>query len=686
MPHRRDIDGLRSIAVLAVVGYHCKFLGAAGGFVGVDVFFVISGYLICGLILRDLDCGRFSIARFYERRCKRILPALFAVLLFCIVASLLIASPFEAATVGKNVEGSAVSVSNVLFHREGSYFYGGGTLNPLLMTWSLAVEEQFYLCFPLIMLLLYYRSKKHLFAILVALSAASLLLSMRMEFTHPEFNFYLPFTRAWELGSGVLLAFYEARRPALWRRAQWHQDLLSWVGLALILSSIALYTPKVRFPGYEAIPPVLGAVLLLASRNGRANRLLSLPPFVGVGLISYSLYLWHWPILSFAAIISPVPVTPINRVFLMILAFSAAVLSYFLVERPFRRRASPNLAKVLTAYAIGIACFAILGGTLYLSGGLPQRAPALAAVERSIDLGRDHTCFTMREDKPNRNPDCFPPESSIPVIALLGDSHAEALDAALKSYANSNGFHLLVLAMPACPPLQGATRYSEDDPQFANECAVFNRQVLATVVGRPDVGLVVLAGDRPMAPEDWFLPVDYRADPFTTTAEQHVNYLLLGLRAEIGALESAGKQVILVDDNPSLPFNPLNHYRCLKLPVRRFLVDLLGHPIQNASATSVSRSGTINLAAEKARVGILSLAKTDPRLRVIDTKSIFCNRTQCTIFGGQDLYYSDNNHVSPFAAEMIVSKIGSAIAGDNVIRASWVARGLHRLSQASDLP
>jgi peptidoglycan/LPS O-acetylase OafA/YrhL len=670
MPHRRDIDGLRSIAVLAVVGYHCKLLGVAGGFVGVDVFFAISGYLICSLILRDLDRGRFSIARFYERRCKRILPALFAVLLFCIVASLLIVSPYEAATVGKGIMGSAVSISNVQFYREGNYFYSGGTLNPLLMTWSLAVEEQFYLGFPLIMLLLYKRSKKHLFAILTALCIISLLLSIRMEFTHPEFNFYLPFTRAWELGTGALLAFYEARRPALWRGAQWHQDLLSWLGLGLILSSIALYTPAVRFPGYEAIPPVLGAVILLSTRNGGANRLLSLPPFVAVGLISYSLYLWHWPLLSFAAIISPVPITPINRLFLMILAFSAAVLSYFFVEQPFRTRAAPNVARVLAMYAMGIACFALLGGALYLSRGLPQRAPALAAVERSIDLGRDHACFTMREDKLNRKPECFPHASAVPVVALLGDSHAEALDGALRAYANSHGYHLMVLAMPACPPLQGVTRYADDAPQFARECAFFNQLAMATVASRPDVKLVLLAGDWPMVVEDRFLPVEYRSDPFTTTSEQHVTYLLQGLRAEIGALESSGKQVILVDDTPSLLFNPLSHYRYAEIPVRRFLVDLLGHPIQNALATSVSRSEAINPAAEKARIEILSLTKTDPRLRVIDTKSIFCNRTQCPISDGQDLYYSDNNHVSPFGADKIVSAIDAANAPGKVMGAS----------------
>jgi peptidoglycan/LPS O-acetylase OafA/YrhL len=657
--HRRDIDGLRSVAVLAVLGYHCKVQGLSGGFVGVDIFFVISGYLICALIVRDLDRGTFSIARFYERRCKRILPALFAVLLFCLIAAILICSPYEARGIGQSVMAAALSVSNVLFYRQGNYFNGGGKLNPLLMTWSLAVEEQFYVAFPLLMLLLCKQNKKRLLTILAGLCALSLFVSIYMEFRHPEFNFYLPFTRAWEIGAGTLLALYEARR-AIKMRSPWQENIVSWLGLALILSCIVFYSPSVRFPGLEATPPVLGAVLVLAARRGGANKLLALPPFVAIGLISYSLYLWHWPLLSFTAMISPGPTSPRNRAILMVMAFVAAILSYLFIEQPFRTRASPRVSRLLLTYMFCTSCVLLFGAILFFTGGIPQRSPELAATERSLSVDRPHTCITMHASSPNLDPRCVPPASSIPAIALLGDSHAEALQPAIEEYAKSKGFHLLVLTMPACPPLRGVTRYSADSPQFPSECARFNEEALKIVVSRPDVKLVLLTGSWPIVAEDLFLPIDYSGDPLATSADQHVKYLVQGIRAEIDALELAGKKVVVVEDNPSLTFNPLVRYRDAKLPIRHRIIGLLGYPVTNASATTVSRSQTITPGAEKARTEMLSLVKSDPNLTVIDTKSLFCSSKECAVSDGKNLYYTDNNHISSVGEEKIVSSIKSA--------------------------
>ncbi|HEX4319469.1 MAG TPA: acyltransferase family protein [Acidobacteriaceae bacterium] len=659
--HRRDIDGLRSIAVLSVLGFHCRVPGVGGGFAGVDIFFAISGYLICGLVVRDLDLNRFSIAHFYERRCKRILPALFAVLLFIIVTAMLITSPYEAHKIGEDIMAVAASVSNFLFYKQGNYFGGGGTLNPLLMTWSLAVEEQFYIVFPLLMMLLYKQSRKSLFATLSGLCLLSLAASVYMEFHHPEFNFYSPFTRAWEIGAGTLLAFYEARRPSHLDRPLWLQHLASWLGLALILATITFYTQAVRFPGYEAIPPVLGTILLLGNRRGGANRLLSLQPFVAIGLISYSLYLWHWPLLSFAALVSPVPLTAANRAVLMLLAFPAAILSYFLIERPFRRYVPRKTSRLLLAYASCSVCLLTVGGVLDFSKGIPQRAPQLALVESSLDLDREHRCVTMSDTKINMSPDCVPASSSALAMALLGDSHAEAMEEPLKQYAASIGDQLLTLTMPACPPLQGVTRFSANEPLFASQCAAFNRRTLEIVASRPDVKTVVLAGSWPMAPEDMFLPTGFQNDPLATTAAQHGRYLIVGMQAEIKALESLGKQVILIEDNPSVPFNPLSRYRYRSLPLRRAVVDiLLRHPVEDAAATSVPRRTTLNTEAEQVRKEMLAMAHNDPQLTVIDTKSLFCDSAQCTISDGNDLYYVDNNHFSRFGEAKVVASIAAA--------------------------
>lgn len=633
---------------------------------GVDVFFVISGYLICGLIVRDLDRERFSIARFYERRCKRILPALFVVLLFCIVTALLVCSPYEARQVGESIMSAATSTSNILFYRQGNYFEGTGRTNPLLMTWSLAVEEQFYFAFPLIMMLLYRKSKKRLFAVLSVLCFISFLASIYMEFRHAEFNFYLPFTRAWELGAGVLLAFYEAHSTST-NRLGWKQNLFSGAGLVLIVASVIFYTPGIRFPGYEALPPVLGTVLALASPSGFANRILSLSPFVGVGLISYSLYLWHWPLLSFFALIVPGPASSINLAFLMGCAFLLATFSYFFVEQPFRKRVAPSSVGLILRYASCSAVVFAVASILYFSGGVPARAPQLAAAERSLDLDRPHACLTMLDTRPNLQPHCVPLAGSGPAIALLGDSHAEALQPAMEQYAEAHGESLLVMTMPACPPLRGVTRYVADQPLFAMRCARFNDEVLKLVSARADVKYIVLTGSWPMVRGDIFQPLDFRGDPASISTDMRVQFLIEGLQAEIHSFEAAGKRVIVIDDNPSLAMNPLSSLRYSNLPLRREIVNLLlGHPIEDATAHSVARSLTINPAAEDVRTRLLDLVTTDRNLTVIDTKSIFCNQTNCAISDGGNLYYTDANHISHFAEQKVVQSIDEAVSAPAV--------------------
>ncbi|HEY0795797.1 MAG TPA: acyltransferase family protein [Acidisarcina sp.] len=656
--HRKDIDGLRAIAILSVLGYHCGLPGFSGGFVGVDVFFAISGYLICGIIVREIKQERFSLKRFYERRCKRILPALFVVLLFTLAMAALVLSPYEARHVGDGVMATVLSISNVDYYLQGNYFRG--TLqNPLVMTWSLAVEEQFYIVFPMLMVLLYKGSKRHLFAALAALCTLSLLLSIYMEYHHPEFNFYLPFTRAWEIGAGAMLALWEATRAP--RQAVASSKVLinpvSAAGLIIILASVIFYSPRTRFPGYEAIPPVLGTILLLGLAEGVASKILALRPFVAVGLISYSLYLWHWPLLSFASIIGPA-VTPMKiRLVLMLFAFGAATLSYFFVEGPFRSRRYPNTNKVLLSYASVIVCFFLVGAAFYWTRGLPIRCPQLARIEQTVEIDREHPCLVM----PNTSafaPGCLLPVSPTPAIALLGDSHADALEPELRKYATEHGYKLLALTKTVCAPMQGVTRIRFDLPQHAELCRQFNQRAVALVASRPDVKLVFLTGSWAFVEQDRFMPVGYHGSPSTISQQQSEVFLLQGITAEIRALEAAGKQVVLMDDVPSLNVNPLQRYRYMLLPFRRALANLLGEPRQDPSVPSVSRSENISPEAEAARRSFLQLAKTDPNLMLIDSKAILCTATECSFSDGAHLYYSDNNHLSPFGAAMLVSHLG----------------------------
>src|SRR5262245_40012984 len=291
--YRPDVDGLRAVAVLAVLAYHAFPSLAPGGFAGVDVFFVISGYLITGIILDDLERGRFTYRNFYWRRIRRIFPALILVLVACLALGWLVLLPDEYAQLGKHVAAGAGVVSNIALWREAGYFDSAAELKPLLHLWSLGVEEQYYLAWPLLLLLF----RRHMGWMIVALGAASFALNIWMVGTHPTAAFYLPFTRFWELLAGSYLAFAVRKENP--------SPYFSMVGAGLIVLGFILLEPQKAFPGWWALLPVLGAALLIrAGPQGWVNRrVLAHPAMVFVGLISYPLYLWHWPLLTYARIV-----------------------------------------------------------------------------------------------------------------------------------------------------------------------------------------------------------------------------------------------------------------------------------------------------------------------------------------------------------------------------------------------
>ena len=656
--HRTDVDGLRAVAVISVLAFHTHTRGFSGGFAGVDIFFVISGYLICSIIVREIEADNFSVARFYERRCKRILPALFVVLLFCVAASLLILSPAEAKQLGNGVIATALSISNVQFYLRGSYFDHGGMLNPLLMTWSLAVEEQFYILFPLLMLLLYKRNRRHLLGALSALCCFSFLLSVYCEFKHPEFNFYLPFTRAWELGAGTLLAVWQLGASEHVKTSERFQNAMGLLGVLMVATCITLYSPATRFPGFEAVLPVFGTIFLLASPSGLTNQVLGWRPLGAIGLISYSLYLWHWPLLSFATIVCTEPLTVSARVTLMLVATALATLSYFLIETPFRTARYSSRPKVLVTYVALIAMFLGLGCTLTRTSGFSQRVPALAEVEDSLEMERAHPCISAASRGLITSANCVPAPTSSPTVALLGDSHAEALAPAFKESLSVAGEHLILLASFSCPPLKDFTRALPDQPVFASACAALNTTALNLLSQRPDVKTVILAGAWTMVNEDKFVPIDYRGDPSKLSTKESGRNLVLGLASEVHALEALGKRVIVIDDVPSLSFNPVDIVRENQLPIRRLLARLLGDsPVPIDSSRTVRRSESVTPTAEAVRSALIALTRKDARLSIVDTKNILCTATDCTYLDGSNLFYTDNNHLSHFGATKILSGV-----------------------------
>ena len=392
--YRREIDGLRTVAVLPVILFHAGFDAFQGGFVGVDVFFVISGYLITSLLIDDLRYGRFSIAEFYRRRARRILPALTLVVLCCLPFAWLWMVPSELRDFGRALAAVALFMSNIHFWRESDYFEPEAESNVLLHTWSLAVEEQFYIFFPLLLWALWRWRPGSLSGVLILLFLASLAGSAWGSWRMPAAAFYLIPFRAWELFAGALCALVLARGAG---RAQ---DALAWLGLVLIGVAVLTFDDTIPFPSVTALVPVAGTVLVvLYARHGTgAAWVLGTRPMVALGLLSYSAYLWHQPLFAFARLRFIMPPPGWVMLGLGVAAFLLAALSWRFVEQPFRRRRRHGRGdrRVLPAAGLTLGAMVAIGAVLVLGQGLPDRASAqLVPPMIDMDAVRMGCCATL---------------------------------------------------------------------------------------------------------------------------------------------------------------------------------------------------------------------------------------------------------------------------------------------------
>ncbi|GIU46066.1 hypothetical protein TUM4438_21010 [Shewanella sairae] len=362
MQYRAEIDGLRALAVIPVILFHAGFSLFSGGFVGVDVFFVISGYLITSIILGELEQDKFSILNFYERRARRILPVLFFVVVACIPFAWLWLMPLDLQDFFQSIVAVATFSSNILFWLESDYFDTAAELKPLLHTWSLAVEEQYYIFFPLLLMLLWGRGKRIILITLAVIFLLSLSLAQWAAFNAPTANFYLLPTRGWELLIGVFAAFFLSKNTPNWMSLK-RKNACSVLGLLLILISIFIFDAAIPFPSVYALLPTTGTVLIIlfAQQGTWVHKLLSYKLFVGVGLISYSAYLWHQPVFAFVKYRS---FTEPSLLLMLLLCAGIALLSYLswrFVEMPFRNRQAYSRQFIFTGGGLFTALF-IAGG------------------------------------------------------------------------------------------------------------------------------------------------------------------------------------------------------------------------------------------------------------------------------------------------------------------------------------
>ncbi|TVP97184.1 MAG: acyltransferase [Planctomycetaceae bacterium] len=444
--YRPEIDGLRAIAVLAVVLFHAGF-GFTGGFVGVDIFFVISGFLITSLIVKDLEAGTFTLVGFWERRIRRIVPALACVVLVTLIAGWVVLLPGDYAALGRSAFFQGLFVANIHFWRTSGYFDGAAEEKPLLHTWSLAVEEQFYLIFPLLMVILFaitrFRRRGLLLSLLGLCVGLSLGVSIWGVIHWPVATFYLLPTRAWELLLGASVALLPA--PANGTR-----EILSGAAIVGVVLPCWLYTSATPFPGLAAVPPCVAAGLFIWATGRRhpearvpfVARALSARPVVFIGLISYSLYLWHWPLFAFSNYLSIEPLSAGYRCFLVATSFLLAIVSWRFVETPFRTRRHCHSRR--STFAMGaVATGLILTGGLAVqfSYAIPQRftPAALAYAEGQADATFIHD-LEIRDIVAGR---LTPIGASIPEAPVdwlvWGDSLAMAATPAFHQYLEAQG-------------------------------------------------------------------------------------------------------------------------------------------------------------------------------------------------------------------------------------------------------
>jgi peptidoglycan/LPS O-acetylase OafA/YrhL len=638
MTYRPEIDGLRAVAVISVVLFHARF-PLPGGFLGVDTFFVISGYLITSIILKDGD--RFSLARFYERRARRILPALLLVLLSTSVAAMLVLPPAPLGDFGNSLLAGMFFVANVYFWLNTDYFSEPGELSPLLHIWSLSVEEQFYVAFPLVLLLLRKLGPGALGPCLAALAGSSLLWAMLRSGSDVAATFYLVHLRAWELLVGAGLAGLElrfGRRP---------MPLVAVAGLVLIIGA-ALFLGRRHALIGSAVTTAGAAMIIACGGNGPAARLLASPPMVFIGLISYSLYLWHQPLFAFArayAIDAPARAT---YVALIASSVVLAALSWKYVEQPFRNRVGRRRFLVSTSAAASVSvAFAL---AVLVTGGLPGRysSEELAILEASPERG-----VAVRDGRPCRreiDDACIiGAGTATPTFAVLGDSHAETLTEPLAQALEAHGAAALVFTVSGCPFAANAVGAGP-----AARCRTRTQAVLEQVRAR-GIGSVIVH-DRSAAyifgtfdngeggVEPHRLEV-FSVAGFSGAEAKRVEALYADVKSTISRLLDDGLAVYHVLPVPEAGWH-----------VPRTLVKSIVRgrlPLTTSLDRYVERSG-----------GSLAIAEelsARPNYFPIYPHKLLCAEGRCVTHRDRKVLYTDTDHLSREGAQIVVDAIASLL-------------------------
>ena len=654
--YRPDIDGLRAVAVLSVILYHAGVGVLKGGFVGVDIFFVISGYLISTIIFHDLESGKFSLGRFYERRIRRIQPALIAMVLVTMLLCAAFFVPSDFKLFAQSVGATVLFSSNIYFYLKSGYFDPLAETKPLLHTWSLAVEEQYYLFFPLLVLLLWRHARRYLVAVLTGLALVSFVFSVWQARAASNAAFYLPFDRIWELLIGALLALGlvpPARRSGV-------RLLLGFVGLGAMMASIFLFSPHDVFPGERALLPCLGAALLIYAGQGLpqmvgANAWLASRPMVFTGRISYSMYLWHWPVIVVLQYVLFRKLNLSEVLAYLVLVYALAWASWKWIEQPWRdarrlaitRRGIFGLTAAVTA--IGV-CFAV---GIHAAGGLPQRFEAQARqfAAATFDTNpRRASCDAPSAARLQADEVCRIGDDHAPVsFVLIGDSFGDALMPGVEAAAQQAGKRGLVLTHSGCFPLLGVQQTDN------LSCDGMMEATLKLMERHPEVKDVMivarwtsaLLGTRfgQFEQSGWFL-----RDGQTKALSYDENRAVFerGMLRTLDRLQ--GRRITVV------AFIPEQRY---DIPRALAMHSAFGQP----TAVALTRADHERRQAEM-RVAFARLKQASPvSFTLVDVGAHLCDAQSCSAIRDATVLYADDNHLSRGGAVALAPLWRSAVDG-----------------------
>ena len=652
--YRPDIDGLRAVAVTIVILYHAGVEAISGGFTGVDVFFVISGYLITSIITAEMRQERFSLIGFYERRVRRIFPALMLVSFTSCILAVLILMPLHLRDFGQSLVYCVFFVSNMLFWSQTADYFGQAAhTKPLLHTWSLAIEEQFYLLFPLLLMAVFRWFKGRWREPLITAAAATFFFNIYVVEEYPEAAFYLAPARAWELLIGALIAlgaFPPIKDPRI-------GQIVGFAGLALVGWGAVGLTSASPMPGFNALYPCGGAAMLIHSgKSGQtfAAKLLSLRPMVFTGLISYPLYLWHWPLLVFAGHMTPYRLSIEARAGAIILAFAFSVISWKYIERPFRGSGSRFARKEVFSMAALAAVMMVSFGasSIYFDGWpgrITDRAQQLAYFIHSKDP-RINECNSYPSHNINPKDGCVYGADVAPTLAVWGDSHASAVIGQIGKMASDRNRSVKYIARYGCPPISGIQTFEINQ----GLCPSYLEETMSYLESSPSIETVVLVArySRYIKGNNFdFGPTEQPAniinlsfvdvDGAILELDEKIRQFERRLRLTVDRLLAAGKIVAIVYPIPETGYN---------IPLTLAQIQKEGGDIK-----SFTRPHAYYKKRQKEVIDVLDRLGDSERILRLRPESVLCPGDDCIVSANGNPLYYDDDHLSLEGAEYISS-------------------------------